>query len=342
MKAELQSLADRDRLALVGVAKNCGKTTTLNGLLRWRQKPPPALISIGVDGEQEDVLLGTAKPAIGVQAGQWIITARKAAEQASASLQYVRSVGIDTPLGEVLACQVREPGNVILAGVKHRREILRALEVLGEEGVEAVWIDGAYGRISGAHPEVCEAVVISTGAIVGATLEEMIGKTEALLTRLEVPAIEERQHREVMERALSEERVYFFDRIMGAVPLPLKSAMLGLSRARDQWRGEVEAVAIPGLVSDRVAEELLGLDPRGRVLLIADGTVLHLSGRIWRRLRKHWRVEALRPIEVAGISYNPTALSGDRFEAEAIESGLRKSYPEGVLFNPLSESSPSH
>ena len=65
------------RLALVGVAKNCGKTTTLNYLLGSGvcSGRVVGLVSIGIDGESADLLIGTKKPPIHVAAGQWVLPA---------------------------------------------------------------------------------------------------------------------------------------------------------------------------------------------------------------------------------------------------------------------------
>ncbi len=328
-----EEISSRSRLAVVGVAKNCGKTTTLNYLLRKRVGPPPALISIGVDGESEDILLGTSKPPIEVQPGQWVVTAQQAAERSTARLEYIQPLGIETPLGEVLACRVVDRGTVMLAGLRHRREVLRALEILEESGCEDIWIDGAYGRVAGAHPSVTDAVVISTGAIAAAGVDGVVERTRDLISRLVLPPVEDKAQRSVLEYAIAEDRAFLLDEEKGAVALPARSALIGLSRARKSWTPTIKAVAVPGLVSDRVAEELLAARSEG-VLLIPDGTVLHLDRRLWRRLRQEWTVRALHPIEVAGISYNPTSITSSAVKDEVLAGALREAWPGLSVFNP--------
>src|SRR5690554_2852378 len=79
------------RLAVVGVAKNCGKTTTLNALIEKHRDRPVGLVSVGIDGEQSDVLLGTEKPAIVVEEGHWVVSAEQALSRSTAPLEYVEA-----------------------------------------------------------------------------------------------------------------------------------------------------------------------------------------------------------------------------------------------------------
>lgn len=322
----------------MGVAKNCGKTTTLTALLRRRDEALPGLLSIGVDGEEEDVLLGTNKPPIRVNEGQWVVTARQCAEQALARLEYVMPVGIDTPLGEVYVCEVKSEGGVVLAGLRQRGEVEKAMGCMRAAGVEAVWLDGAYGRVSGAHPALGMEVVLCTGAIAGATLAKALQATGHLYERFVLSAVGSEEARGLVERAEADRRVYV--RHAGEVKgLASRSALLGLKEVEELGTSQLESVAIPGLISDRVAEELLSLAGSvRRELLVPDGTVFHLKERLFRRLRRRWDIQVLRPIQVVGVSVNPTRNGGEQVPAEEFRAGVRDLVgDEVVVFDPLSE-----
>lgn len=331
--ADIAEIAASSRLAIVGVAKNCGKTTTLNYLMGRRTGDLPGLVSIGVDGEREDVLLGTFKPPIAVKGGQWVATAEKAAQRSSAHLEYVRNLGIETPMGDVIACRVLEDGNVMLAGLRHRREVQKAVDALIELGANAVWIDGAYGRVAGAHPAVSGTAIVSTGAVVGATVDDVVKGTEDLVSRLMLPEIKDGEFLELARRAQRDNRVYLFDENEGGIALADRSALIGLGRARKMWTPSVRAIAIPGLVSDGVARELLAV-AGDRTLLLPDATVLHMEGRRWRRLSKTWRIEVADPVSVVGISYNPSSPAEKNLSAVDLERALSTRWPELVIFDP--------
>lgn len=332
-------IASVERLAVVGVAKNCGKTTALNGLLKRRReggKTPPALVSAGIDGESEDVLLGTEKPPIYVAKHQWVATAETALRESTARFEYVNTLGFSTPLGEVFVCRALEGGKVALSGLRHRRELVDAVQALAQRGPGPVWIDGAYGRVVAAHPEVAAAVVVATGAICGDNVREVVETTGDLVSRLGIAAVDEddAKGREAIERAVDEGCVVVVDGDDGVVELNTASAVTGLEELSERWDSTVEAVAIPGLISDRVVEELLTLG-EGRRLYVPDGTVIHTEVALWRKLHKRWNVRAQRTIDVVGISYNPTAVTGATVDAGLLESALKEQFPDMPVFDPL-------
>lgn len=340
------------RIAFVGVAKNCGKTTTFNHVLR---RLPPAervgLMSIGIDGEAHDVLLGTPKPHIVVEPGAYVATAQRAVEGCTARLEYVHSLGIETPLGEVFVGRVTSPGNVVLAGLRHRDDYLRALAAFEAEGLDRVLIDGAYGRTIAAHADLSDAVVVSTGAVVAAgtsdvsgdgAIETIVARTSELLERLTMPVVEDEAHRALLTRAL-ETRATLLGYDDGRTgQLPAASALVGLASAGGLWTPDVDAIAIPGLVSDRVAELLLATPPRitssgvrPRTLLVPDGTAFHLEPRLWRRLCAGWDVRVLRSAVVVGISINPTSVQGHRVDEQRLREALEARWEGVAVFNPL-------
>ncbi|MFW6057899.1 MAG: hypothetical protein ACOC9W_03485 [Persicimonas sp.] len=338
------------RLALVGVAKNCGKTTTLNYLLGSPATDgrTVGLVSIGIDGEASDLLIGTKKPPIHVEAGHWLVTARDALTRSSARVEYVDSLGFSTPLGEVVLARVLEPGTVVLAGVRHRGDLEAALELLEVHGVDLALIDGAYGRTLAARGDVSDAVIVSTGAILSEDVEVICERTAELVDRLALEPVEADWQERLLRRAITQGRCLLGGPQTAPVELPAQSALLGLRQAVDLWRDEIRAVAVPGLVSDSVVEQLLGApvgqiqsgDPKPvRTLLVPDGTVLHADSRLLRRLLAHagrgWQIRAIEPANVVAISINPTGVQGHRVEPGALGRALAERWPSICIFNPL-------
>jgi hypothetical protein len=327
----------RRRVALVGVAKNCGKTTTLNYLLRSiPDTHPTGLLSIGIDGEARDALIGTAKPTITVDEGRWVVTARHALTSSDASVEYVESLGIDTPLGEVFLARVLSRGQVILAGIRHRRDLELALSRLEAHGVALTLIDGAYGRVMGAHGDVAEAVVFSTGAVVAETPEKISSRTEELVSRWELPAVTDAALEALIGKAMDEQQCLLLDRDGSFAALPAASALIGLGKARHLWKPTTDAIAIPGLVSDRVVEELLAIGPTRRTLVLPCPTAIHVEEALWRRFRRRWDVCVLRSSVILGISFNPTSIQGYRVNEEALRIALEKRWPSVPIFDPMS------
>lgn len=332
------------RIAFVGVAKNSGKTTTLNFALGQaaRRGESVALMSLGIDGESTDALLGTSKPKIYVEPGQWVVTAQKAVENSSVKLEYRHSLGFQTPLGEVFVGRVLTAGNVILAGLRHRKDVLHALEVLGGEDIDRILIDGAYGRIAAASAEVADAIVVSTGAVVSADIQGIVEKTAGLLEPFRLPVVEFARHRMLLERAQASRTALLGMEDGQMLELPHASALVGLSRAAAMWTDWVDAIAIPGLVSERVAELLLGVSGRRRTLLVADGTAFHLDVKLWRRLGARWDIFVRKPGNVVALSVNPTGVQGNQVVREDLIAALHERWPDFAVFDPLDPFEPLH
>lgn len=338
----IASIASLERLAVVGVAKNCGKTTTLNRLLNRRrreEKTLPALVSAGIDGESEDVLLGTEKPPIIVEKDQWVATAEKALRASTAHFEYVENLGVSTPLGEVFVCRALDGGEVALGGLRHRRELIGAIEQLAKWGPGPVWIDGAYGRVMSAHPEVSPAVVVATGAICGDDVRDVVRATAELVSRLEIPIVDgnDTMGQKAIERAVDDGRVVVVSDGEEVV-LQTASAVVGLEELAEKWSSTVDAVAIPGLVSDRVAEELLALGG-GRRLYVPDGTVIHAEATLWETLRGQWDVRAARSVDVVAISYNPTSVTGSSVDPRRLNAALSEQFCEVPVFDAMGSES---
>lgn len=328
---------DETVVAVVGVAKNCGKTTTLNTLVAAAHKAGRrvGLVSVGVDGEPRDALLGTSKPAIRAHADQLIATTQQLLNGSGARVEYLETLGFTTPLGEAVLARVLDDGEVMLGGMRHRADIEAAVDVMRAQGADQVFIDGAYGRVVAAQPGLSDGVVVATGAVVGQRIGIIVEKTNVLVDRLTMPRAEEPWQRQLLEQAIEEDRTLFGGpELAEPIPLPAKSALVGLSKARRLWTAKVEAVAVPGLVSDRVAQELLWRKRSG-TLLLADGTSFQVDDKLARKLRKSWDIRTLESCTLLAIAYNPTSLHGYVVSDEALGQALRSQFPNITVANPI-------
>lgn len=169
-------------VAVVGASKNAGKTTALNALtaavlLRGERA---GLCSIGVDGEASDVWLATAKPGVRVEKGTLVVTAQAAVESSRGVLKTLKPLDFVTSLGPTVLAEARAPGEVLLCGVTHRRQVETAIATLREAGAHRVLVDGAYQRQAVADAAGVQALVLAVGAL--ATLQEALATLLALTT----------------------------------------------------------------------------------------------------------------------------------------------------------------
>ncbi len=323
-----------DRLAVVGAAKNSGKTTTLNAIAEYERTRgrTVGILSIGIDGEQEDVLIGTSKPPVHVFEGEVLVTTSHYADEATASFEYISELGIRTPLGEALVVRCVQPGEVVLAGLRHRGDYDRAARELQDAGADLVLIDGAYGRMIGAR--IAQGVILSTGGVLGRNVESVVRETARLVDLFRFETVELEWQRELIQLAISEERTFLGGPDSGPRALESRSALVALSEARNAWTDADEAIAIPGLVSNGVVEELLAVEG-ARTLLIPDPTVVHAAPRLMRRLLLGWHLRVLDAPELIGISVNPTSPRGPTLDIEELIAAIGERWPDVWVFDSL-------
>jgi hypothetical protein len=329
------------RCALVGVAKNCGKTTTLNALARRQRELGRAvgLISIGVDGESRDALIGTPKPAVHIAQGEWVVSAASALSMSTARFELVGSMGYSTPMGEALLARATDAGEVVLAGVRHLEDLARAQQLLLEAGAEVVFIDGAYGRVTAARPDLCDRVVVATGAIVSPEVAGVVAATRALTSPLTWPRAEEGWRRELLDAALAQGRALVGGPSVAPRALSSPSALVALRRDRAVFGEGAQGIAIPGLVSDAVAERLIAAPsaPGGapRALLVPDGTRVQLTRRLLGKLKRGWACRVGGAVELAAVSVNPSSVAGPGVPREALIGAMREAFGGEVpVFDP--------
>lgn len=176
-------------VAVVGMAKNCGKTTVLAAMIRDAAALGVRLgvTSAGRDGEAFDAVTGLAKPPIWLPTGALVVTAEDTLARSRAKLTSVCRTGRVTNAGELVAYEVAEPGNVEVIGPNHEAIAAEMVELLKSLGARTVFVDGAADRVFSAAPAVSQAVVLATGAALSENMDEVLGMTQATMRVLSLP-----------------------------------------------------------------------------------------------------------------------------------------------------------
>ena len=104
-------LAGTRRVALVGLAKNTGKTETLAAILRelGQRGTPVGVTSIGRDGEARDVIdARIEKPRIVLPAGSLVASTDALVRASGLAHELLERTGVRTPLGEVVIARLAQ------------------------------------------------------------------------------------------------------------------------------------------------------------------------------------------------------------------------------------------
>ena len=242
-------------LAIVGTAKNVGKTTTMNWLIsRFEaQGIRLGLTSVGRDGEDLDMVTDRPKPRITPPPGTLVATAHLSAKRSSARLKEIRPTPFRTAIGPVSIYEVQTVGTVEVAGPVSVSDTRRLVEMLRDLGAKQVIVDGAIDRRASAASDLADGVILATGLALSEDPEEVVRRTAAHVRWLSLP----NATFEVPSQAgalVSRERGLADGNF---VPWPGKSLIEQGDELARWLPAEAEALVLPGAFTETMARGLL-------------------------------------------------------------------------------------
>lgn len=311
-------------LAIIGLAKNVGKTTVLNGLVAEaeREAIPVGLVSIGVDGEERDVWSGRHKPPIHVPAGSLVATAGPLLDVGGGVWEVLDSTGVHSAVGEIFIARALQPTRVKLAGITAARAAARIDQQFRHFGAVLTLVDGAYDRKAAASPLVTEGAVCVVGASMARTLEEMVQKTEETVRLFTLPLCKDPVLRKAAQRAAAERKLFAVDGTQ-IDPLPFSSLFSNRKVLREElkrrsWTG----LSIPGALTDHGLTLLSELGHPFQ-LILDNPTCNFVSLSVLRRFfQAGGSIGYFHPIHLAAIAVNPLSPAGFSFHPQEIKERI--------------------
>lgn len=305
------------RLAVIGLSKNAGKTVTLNHLVRAAagRGIPLGLVSTGRDGEVEDAITELPKPRIWAPAGAVLATARGALPACEAKLDVLTELSLTTPFGRVVLCRVVEEGQVLLIGPGSRNRVATVLEHLEAAGAQFSLVDGSFDRIAAAAPDVTGRVVLAAGAAYSAQESETLSQVRHVLESFSLPVWG-------VVGAAAGVPILLEHPDGSTQPLPVVSTLahpdtfLHLVAPGDRLHlnGPLADLLLNALIHRR----LWDLD-----LIVEDPTHLLVSRLPWRRWRGNGgRAWVRRPVELLAVTTNAYSPVGPAYDAAAFHAAV--------------------
>jgi hypothetical protein len=346
--------ASVSRLALVGLAKNTGKTETLAALLRELEDEGRRIgvTSVGRDGEERDVIDSRIeKPRVRLVAGSLVATTDGLLSASGIPHNLLENTGVRTPLGPVLIASLRAPGTIEVAGPSAASDVLAVSDAMLGHGAEQVLIDGAIDRRAASSPAVTDGLVMSTGAVLSTELEEVVLRTRDAVELVVLPQLDDPRLRSIAERsqatgiaANGEGRApsVLVSADYEAVELPPRLVLTGEAEQITAALGaspRAHWLIVAGALPESFLRGLLRA--RGRreeelVLVVADSTHVFLSekGPQWYQ-RQGLDIRTLEPIALEAITVNPVAPQSHSFDSVRLRALLAESLPDVPIFDVL-------
>jgi hypothetical protein len=316
--------ASSRRLALVGLAKNTGKTVALSALLRELEAAGRrvGVTSVGRDGEEHDVIDSQIeKPLIRLPGGSLVATTDSLLRASGIPHELLEETAVRTPLGRVVIARLRGPGAIEVAGPSASEQVRAVAEAILGYGAAQVLIDGAIDRRAASSPAVADGLVMSTGAVLSEDIADVVSQTRDAVELVRLPPAGD------MARALA---------------LPPHFALTAEGQQIAQLLDEnpsVERLTIAGALPDRFLHALVHALARRRraiAVVVGDPTKVFLSkqGPSWYA-RQGVRIETLRQIELAAITVNPVAPRSHSFDSGQLQELLREAIEDVPIFDVL-------
>jgi|SRR5271166_915868 len=336
--------ASTSRLALVGLAKNTGKTVALAALLRELQarERRVGVTSVGRDGEERDVIDSRIeKPRLRLPDGSLVATTDGLLRASGLAHELLERTGLRTPLGEVLIARLRGGGVIEVAGPSAAAEVRAVSDTMLDHGAEQVLIDGAIDRRAASSPDVADGLLMSTGAVLGEDLAEVVAQTRDAVDLVRLPLLEA-----PALRAAADEHARGASVLVREDGEPVSLPPRFVLSAEDEQIARLLAanpsarwLIVDGALPDSFLQGLLPAMRRGGrelAVVVCDSTRVFLSGHgpAWYR-RQGVHIQTLRAIELKAITVNPLAPRSHRFDSAQLRELLAEAITDVPIFDVL-------
>jgi len=325
------------RLALVGLAKNTGKTQTLAAILRelTEQSTCVGVTSIGRDGEEHDVIDARIdKPRIVLAAGDLVASTDALVRASGLAHERLAQTGVRTPLGEVVIARLTEQGSIEVAGPSAAEDLRKVSDAMIGFGAEIVLIDGSIDRRAASSPAVADGLVIATGAVLDEDIDRVVAATKDAVDLVMLPVAGE-MLADAPVNGGEEHLTLPRQLVLTAEPTEIATLL--------REHPQADTFHLDGALSERFLEGLLAAraERAGRTLRIvaSDPTKVFLSrrGPSWYR-RQGLAIEVLRTIDLKAITVNPVAPQSHRFDSGRLRELIEAAVPDVPVLDVLDES----
>jgi hypothetical protein len=341
--------ASTKRLALVGLAKNTGKTEALAALLRELQAAGRrvGVTSVGRDGEERDVIdARIEKPRVVLPGGSLVATTDGLLRASGLPYDLLEDPGVRTPLGRVLIVRLRGAGAIEVAGPSAAADVRAVSDAMLAHGAEQALIDGAIDRRAASSPDVADGLVVATGAVLDRDIEEVVLQTADAIDLVRLPSVDEGGREADTGRRLRELAQTGADLLVGEdlepLPLPPRFVLTADAEQIAQLLDEHPAarwLIVAGALPDRFLRSLLHPVHRRRrelVLVVSDPTRVFLwkRGPEWYR-RQGILLNTFNRIELEALTVNPLAPQSHRFDSAQLRALIEAAIPDVPVFDVL-------
>lgn len=315
-------------ISIVGLAKNVGKTTTLNYLVEEALKIniPLGLTSTGRDGEKIDVVTATEKPSIYVAEGMIITTATKIFEESDAGLEILKITDFSTPLGNIMICRVRECGNVEISGPTNAKDIKEICGEILSFGAEAVLVDGSIDRKASASPLISDATILATGAVLSRDMNIVVEETAHVVELYGLKTLDDKKARDIILNEGNEDKIFCIKDTYEALEINLNTGIANSKYINQYLTEDVRYIYFPGALTYSAISNIDVKKLKNVEIVVKDSTKVFIDSMNWQNLKRHSiNIKVLNPMNLIAVTLNSFSPKGYQFDPNTFFQKMKKS-----------------
>lgn len=343
-------------VSIVGLAKNAGKTVTLNYIISkaYDENIKIGITTTGRDGEKNDLVTNTEKPTIYVTEGVLAATSSRALLISEVKTEILATTGIKSPMGEIVIVRVRRAGNIQIAGPGTASDIKKVVRLLQSFGAELVLVDGAIDRKAASSPTITDACIMSSGAVLGRDMKIVVERTAFAVDCYKLkqadPKIIEMFSSKIciidsideingIERCNTENIVEKVDNFeidkndkseksfrYKVTDIPALTGITAGDKLREHINENTKYVYVSGAITPLLLKKLLkNKYVKNYELIIDDGTKIFIESNLWNEAKKKGlRITVKNQINLIALSLNPVSPEGYYFDSYEFTEGIKK------------------
>jgi molybdopterin-guanine dinucleotide biosynthesis protein len=320
----IKNILQHKSVSIVGMAKNTGKTTCLNYVLNRLEEEnrKVAVTSIGVDGEERDVLYDTLKPRIRLKKGNYFITSEKHFAERELDAKTIAVSHRTTALGRLITAEAQSEGQVILSGPSDSLWLHECIDSLANLGAEITLVDGALSRMSLASPAITDAMVLCTGAACSIQMERLIKKVKYLCDMINLPPVNANLQQTCLD---AKEGVWALTET-GFLAEKITDSLFVGYKLIPSWTSYYKTFFINGVLTDNFLKVLNSETDLSDIrLIVRDFSRIFVHPATYSRfVRKRGTIAVLQQAKLLALCTNPTSPEGYHYDAEVLRGEIEK------------------
>lgn len=264
-------------LSIIGLSKNCGKTTTLNKIIEILEKENKkvCVTSIGIDGENFDHLFLFEKPKIHLKENFYVVTSIDSIKEKDLSFSILKRFGISTSKGELILIKIEKEGDFELSGPYIGKDLQKVLDELKEYNFDIILIDGAIDRK--VSVKYSDGIILQTGLNIMDKKEEIIEETLFYKDIFSLPEICD-DKKENIKRVVE------------------------LNKNKKLYKIDEESLYVKGALTDSILEEII--NDKIKKIIVEHPYNIFLSKDNFYRLKKFAEIYVLNKVKLLGVSFS--------------------------------------